>query len=213
MPVGDRAILEITVDRLVESGITDITLCVGYLAHLIEARVQRPAAGCAAFDTSTRRRRWAPRARFVWSTISTDTFLLMNGDLLTDLEFPDADRGPPPCGQRRHDRDPRAKGHDRLRRPPCRRGRVAAPRPLRGEARDRVDGQHGDLRARAVGRWSTCRTGYFDFPDLDSRACSTRDCGSGPSRSPASGSTSAGVTTTSRRSRSGRSERPTPSTE
>ena len=37
MPIGDRAILEITVDRLVESGISDITLCVGHLAHLIEA--------------------------------------------------------------------------------------------------------------------------------------------------------------------------------
>ena len=39
MPVGDRAILEITVDRLIESGVSDITLCVGHLAHLIEAVV------------------------------------------------------------------------------------------------------------------------------------------------------------------------------
>ena len=37
MPVGDRAIIEIIVDRLVESGVNDVTLCVGYLAHLIEA--------------------------------------------------------------------------------------------------------------------------------------------------------------------------------
>ena len=47
MPVGDRAILEIIVDRLVESGITDITLCVGYLAHLIEAVFNGAPAGCA----------------------------------------------------------------------------------------------------------------------------------------------------------------------
>ena len=86
MPVGDRAIVEITVDRLVESGVTDITLCVGYLAHLIEAVFNgRPRAPDSR--TSTRTRRSAPPARFGSSTGSTDTFLVMNGDLLTDLEF------------------------------------------------------------------------------------------------------------------------------
>jgi len=88
MPVGDRAILEITVDRLIESGISDITLCVGHLAHLIEAVVN----GRARSARFTYVREDAPLGtagplRLVDDL--TDTFLLMNGDLLTDLEFPE----------------------------------------------------------------------------------------------------------------------------
>ncbi len=33
MPVGEKAILEILIDRLSDAGIKEITLCVGYLAH------------------------------------------------------------------------------------------------------------------------------------------------------------------------------------
>jgi NDP-sugar pyrophosphorylase family protein len=86
MPVGDRAILEITMDRLVESGVSDITLCVGHLAHLIEA----------VFNGSPRQ----ARLRYVREDepLGTagplrlvddlnGTFLLMNGDLLTDLDY------------------------------------------------------------------------------------------------------------------------------
>src|ERR1051325_12116806 len=37
MPVGDRSVLEVLVEQLEESGIKDITFCVGYLSHLIKA--------------------------------------------------------------------------------------------------------------------------------------------------------------------------------
>ena len=37
LPIGDRSILEIVVRRLARSGVTDVTLCVGYLSHLIRA--------------------------------------------------------------------------------------------------------------------------------------------------------------------------------
>src|SRR5207244_90695 len=37
MPIGDRAILEIVVEQLARHDITDITFCVGYLSHLIQA--------------------------------------------------------------------------------------------------------------------------------------------------------------------------------
>ena len=39
MPVGEKAILEILIERLSEAGIKEITFCVGYLAHLIRAVV------------------------------------------------------------------------------------------------------------------------------------------------------------------------------
>ena len=37
MPIGDRSILELVIGQLNECGITDVTLSVGYLSHLIEA--------------------------------------------------------------------------------------------------------------------------------------------------------------------------------
>jgi NDP-sugar pyrophosphorylase family protein len=86
MPVGDRAIVEITVDRLIESGITEITLCVGYLAHLIEAVFNgRPRGACLTYVHEESPLGTAGPLRLVEGLAGT--FLVMNGDLLTDLDF------------------------------------------------------------------------------------------------------------------------------
>src|ERR1700758_4453318 len=37
MPIGERPILELVLGQLASSGIHDVTLCVGYLSHLIRA--------------------------------------------------------------------------------------------------------------------------------------------------------------------------------
>ena len=37
MPIGDRSILELVIGQLRDCNIRDVTLCVGYLSHLIEA--------------------------------------------------------------------------------------------------------------------------------------------------------------------------------
>ena len=37
LPIGDRAILEVVVTQLRDLGFTEITLAVGYLAHLVRA--------------------------------------------------------------------------------------------------------------------------------------------------------------------------------
>lgn len=86
MPVGDRAIVEITVDRLVASGVSDITLCVGYLAHLIEALLNgRPRTARLTYVHETAPLGTAGPLRLVSGL--NGTFLVMNGDLLTDLDF------------------------------------------------------------------------------------------------------------------------------
>lgn len=86
MPVGDRAIVEIIVDRLVECGITDITLCVGYLAHLIEAVFNgRPRGAQMTYVHEETPLGTAGPLRLVDDLDST--FLVLNGDLLTDLRF------------------------------------------------------------------------------------------------------------------------------
>src|SRR5437763_13285723 len=37
MPIGDRSILELVIGQLRDCGVNDVTLCVGYLSHLIRA--------------------------------------------------------------------------------------------------------------------------------------------------------------------------------
>lgn len=87
MPIGDRSILEILVEQLADAGLTELTFCVGYLSHLIRA----------VFDNGPGKRvnirhvkeetplGTAGPLRLVEGLDST--FLVMNGDLLTDLSF------------------------------------------------------------------------------------------------------------------------------
>lgn len=89
MPIGDRSILETVVEQLDDHGFTDITFCVGYLSHLIRA----------VFDT---RELEDIRITYVQEedALGTaaplrlvdgldDTFLMMNGDVLTTLDYRD----------------------------------------------------------------------------------------------------------------------------
>jgi len=89
MPLGDDPILEVLIKRLVEFGITDVTLTLGHLAELVKAY----------FHTHNRLAAQV-RLRYVEEDEPTgtagslasvpdldDTFLVMNGDLLTDLDF------------------------------------------------------------------------------------------------------------------------------
>ena len=95
MPIGNRSILEIVVEQLGRFGFTEITLSVGYLAHLIQAvfdhRTTEPGA-----------RSSQPVVSYVHEDVPLgtagslrlvegldDTFLVMNGDLLTDLDYRD----------------------------------------------------------------------------------------------------------------------------
>jgi NDP-sugar pyrophosphorylase family protein len=87
MPVGDRSILETVIEQLGEAGARRVTLSVGYLSHLIRAvfdnradddveivYVQEPdALGTAA------------PLRLVGEL--DDTFMVMNGDILTTLDY------------------------------------------------------------------------------------------------------------------------------
>jgi NDP-mannose synthase len=87
MPVGDRSILETVIEQLGDAGARRVTLSVGYLSHLIRAvfdnradddveivYVQEPdALGTAA------------PLRLVGNL--EDTFMVMNGDILTTLDY------------------------------------------------------------------------------------------------------------------------------
>jgi NDP-sugar pyrophosphorylase family protein len=86
MPIGKRSILEIVLSQLAAAGIVDVTLCVGYLSHLIKAVIgdgedplrityvhEEEALGTAG------------PLRLVPGLDST--FVAMNGDVLTTLDY------------------------------------------------------------------------------------------------------------------------------
>jgi NDP-mannose synthase len=89
MPIGDCSILEVVLGQLVESLITDVVLCVGHLSHLIEAVLTngRTHGANITYVRETEPLGTAAPLRLVEGL--DDTFLLMNGDVLTTLDYVD----------------------------------------------------------------------------------------------------------------------------
>ena len=91
MPVGDRAILEIVVHRLADCGITDVTFCVGYLSHLIRAVFE---GGSANGNHNGTRITYVQEQEALGTAAPLAlvdgldaTFIAMNGDVLTTLDY------------------------------------------------------------------------------------------------------------------------------
>jgi NDP-mannose synthase len=89
VPLGDRPIIEVLIQHLIAFGITDITLTVGHLAELIKAYFQhRPQLMAQAWLHYVDEEEPTGTAGSLASVRGLDeTFLVMNGDLLTDLDF------------------------------------------------------------------------------------------------------------------------------
>lgn len=89
MPLGDTPVLEVLIRRLIHYGITDITLTLGHLAELVKAYfdhrqqlVQQMTLRCVEEEEPT-----GTAGSLGLVTGLDDTFLVMNGDLLTNLDF------------------------------------------------------------------------------------------------------------------------------
>lgn len=89
MPIGERSILETVVDQLASHGFTDLTFCVGYLSHLIRAVFDtRSHPGVAiSYVHEESALGTAGPLRLVEGL--DGSFLLMNGDVLTTLDYRD----------------------------------------------------------------------------------------------------------------------------
>jgi NDP-sugar pyrophosphorylase family protein len=89
VPLGDRPIIEVLIQRLIAFGITDITLTLGHLAELIKAYFQhRPQLTAQTRLRYVEEEEPSGTAGSLASVEGLDqTFLVMNGDLLTDLDF------------------------------------------------------------------------------------------------------------------------------
>lgn len=91
VPLGDTPVVEVLIRRLIEFGITDVTMTLGYLAELMQAyfmhREELRSKLNLSFVIETEPTGTAGSVSLVDGL--DDTFLVMNGDLLTDLNFDD----------------------------------------------------------------------------------------------------------------------------
>ncbi len=89
MPVGERAILEVVLDQLSTSGVTSITLSVGYLSHLIRAVLNGHWEDRLQLEYVQEDEPLGTAAPLKLVSGLDDTFLVMNGDVLTTLDYRD----------------------------------------------------------------------------------------------------------------------------
>ncbi len=87
MPVGDMPILEILIRQLVDSGATHVTIAVGYLANLIQAFFGDGARFGIKIDYSFEERPLGTMGPLRLIENLPENFLVINGDVLTDLDF------------------------------------------------------------------------------------------------------------------------------
>ena len=86
MPIGTRSILEVVVERLARSGVVDVTFCVGYLSHLIRAVFDNGAAEGLTVRYVQEQKPLGTAGPLRLVEGLDDTFLVVNGDVLTTLD-------------------------------------------------------------------------------------------------------------------------------
>ena len=87
LPIGDRAILEVVVTQLRDLGFTEITLAVGYLAHLVRAVIGDGSQHGVRITYQDEREPLGTVGPLATTEGLDDTFLVMNGDVLTALNY------------------------------------------------------------------------------------------------------------------------------
>jgi NDP-mannose synthase len=87
VPVGEKAIIEILILRLKKAGIQELTLCVNHFAELIMAFLGDGKKYGLKIDYSLEDKPLSTVAPIKLIKDLPDHFMVMNGDLLTDLPF------------------------------------------------------------------------------------------------------------------------------
>jgi NDP-sugar pyrophosphorylase family protein len=89
MPIGERAILEVVVEQLADSGFRSVTLCVGYLSHLIQAVLSNGSGRRVSMSYVHEKDPLGTAGPLRLVDGIEGTFLAMNGDVLTTLPYSD----------------------------------------------------------------------------------------------------------------------------
>jgi NDP-mannose synthase len=87
LPIGDAPILEVVIRQLALYGFGDITLAVGYLAHLIEAVLQDGSEYGVSLQYHHEAEPLGTVGPLATMDHLDDAFLMLNGDVLTTLDY------------------------------------------------------------------------------------------------------------------------------
>ena len=87
LPIGDRAILDVVVRQLSGCGFSRITLAVGYLSHLVRAVMGDGSRYDLSIDYHEEEEPLGTVGALATVGEMTDSFLVMNGDVLTALDY------------------------------------------------------------------------------------------------------------------------------
>lgn len=89
VPLGDIPIIEVLIRRLIDYGLTDITLALGHLAGLIKSYFLNhdELSKLITLHFAEEEKPMGTAGALALVNGITSTFLAMNGDLLTDLNF------------------------------------------------------------------------------------------------------------------------------
>ena len=87
MPVGDRPVIDIVLRQLRRRGFERVTIATGHLAELLEAYLRDGDAYGLAVDYFREREPLGTVGALALIDGLDDDFLVMNGDVLTDLDF------------------------------------------------------------------------------------------------------------------------------
>lgn len=91
VPLGDTPVLEVLIEHLVRHGITDVTLTLGHLATLVRAYFEQrqPVQGRVTMRYVEEAEPTGTAGSLSLVPGLDETFLVMNADLLTDIDFGD----------------------------------------------------------------------------------------------------------------------------
>ncbi len=89
LPVGDKAIIDHNVDRLISYGVRDITVSVNYLAGQLEAHFEAPRDGVQVKCFHEKDFLGTVGSVRLMPPFAHDAVLVMNSDLFTNIDFED----------------------------------------------------------------------------------------------------------------------------
>ena len=89
LPLGDKAVIDYSVDRLISFGINHISVTVNYLKEQIEKHFERPHNGVKVETVCEPKYLGTIGSIKFVPHFYNDSILLMNSDLLTDIDFED----------------------------------------------------------------------------------------------------------------------------
>lgn len=89
LPVGNKAIIDHNVDRLIKYGLENIHVTVNYLKEQLEAHFEEPRRGIQVHTVCEPKFLGTMGSIQYVETFHNDTILVMNSDLFTDIDYED----------------------------------------------------------------------------------------------------------------------------